>query len=229
MGFLLFPVLLVAGRGGNGSKRMRACVRSSYRFFVWAARITGLFRVDVSPEDRRILSSAQGRVVVANHISLIDIIILMAYLPDSTAVAKSAAGRNPFYSRIVSSVFIVNDDPSRVLNVASELLSSGVNIVIFPEGTRTAPGAVRRLHRGAAQMALHSGAEVLCATIFCDTRVLAKGQPWWDVGERIVHYTLKTCGKIVPSALPKEGVSHSAAVALTDSMQERLWPAPPTR
>lgn len=225
LGFLLFPVLLVAGRGENGRRRMRACVRWGYRFFVWSARVTGLFRVDAQEDDLGVLSSARGKVVVANHISLIDVIILMALLPDSTAVAKSAAGRNPFYSRIVSSAFIVNDDPERVLASASGLLSSGVNVVIFPEGTRTRPGAERRLHRGAAQVALHSGAGILCVSISSDPPVLGKGQPWWDVGGRIIRYRLEVRGEIAPPPIKADGPSHAAAVALTRELEGRLWPA----
>ena len=225
LGFLLFPALLVAGRGENGRRRMRSCVRGSYRFFVWAARVSGLFRVEVQERDMRTLSSAAGKVVVANHISLIDVIILMALLPDSTAVAKSAAGRNPFYSRIVSSAFIVNDDPERVLASASGLLSSGVNVVIFPEGTRTRPGAERRLHRGAAQVALHSGAGILCVSISSDPPVLGKGQPWWDVGGRIIRYRLEVRGEIAPPPIKADGPSHAAAVALTRELEGRLWPA----
>lgn len=225
LGFVLFPLLFVMGRGPRSRRNMRACVRLGYRLLVWAARVMGLFRVEMSPEDRHALSNARGRIVVANHISLIDVVILMANLPDSTAVAKSAAGRNPFYSRIVSSVFLVNDDPLRVMDAAAELLSDGVNMVIFPEGTRTAPGTVRRLHRGAAQIALHSKAKVLCVGISCDHHVLAKGQPWWEAGERVVRYGLEVRGEIVPPALPKDGVSHSAAVALTNQIGQKLWPA----
>ncbi len=224
LGFLLFPILLVVGRGPRGRRRMRACVRASYRLFVWAARVTGLFRVDVSPEDMRQIASARGRIVVANHISLIDVVILMAFLPDSTAVAKAAAGRNPFYSRIVSSVFLVNDDPMGVLSSASELLSAGTNIVIFPEGTRTPPGTPRRLHRGAAQMAIHSGVPIMCMSIACSPSVLAKGQPWWDVGSRVIHYSLRALGEIVPPKIKSDAISHAAAVSLTNDIESRLWP-----
>ena len=224
LGFLLFPVFLLMGRGEGGRRRMRSCVRGSYRFFVWAARVTGLFRVDVAEDDLSVLSEARGKVVVANHISLIDVIILMSFLPDSTAVAKSAAGRNPFYSRIVASAFIVNDDPERVLASAAELLSSGVDILIFPEGTRTRPGAERRLHRGAAQVALHSGAGVMCVLMSSDPPVLGKGQPWWDVGGRTIRYRLEVRGEIVPQPLRSGEPSHAAAVSLTREIERCLWP-----
>lgn len=224
VGFVLFPAVLLAGGGGRGRRRMRACVRLSYRFFVWAARVTGLFVVVASPETIRALSAMRGRIVVANHISLIDVVILIALLPDSTAVAKAAAARNPFYSRIVSSVFLVNDDPSRLLSSAAALLGEGVNILVFPEGTRTMQSARRRLRRGAAQIAIHAGAPVSCVRISCDPPVLGKGQHWWDVGGGVVRYGIELRGELAPPALEPGQTSHAAAVDMTAAMEKVIWP-----
>lgn len=225
MGFLLFPLLPFVGRGDAGRRRMRGCVRAAYRLFVWAARVTGLFRVEASPEDMRLVASSRGRVVVANHVSLIDVVLLMSVLPDSTAVAKVAASRNPFYSRVVRSAFIVNDDPAGVLSAASDLLAAGVDVIVFPEGTRTSSGVKRRLHRGAAQIALRAGARIMCVSISCDPQVLAKGQAWWDVGARTVRYGLKVRGEIVPPPIETGASTHSAAAALTAEMARMLWGA----
>jgi len=164
-------------------------------------------------------------VVVASHPSLIDVVILLAYLPNATAVAKAAAGRNFFYSRVVNAAFLVNDDPRRVLDEAKDLLSRGGNLVIFPEGTRTPVDAPRhKLYRGAAQIALHAGAPVQCVSVTCDPPVLAKGQPPWDVGDRIITFTLRACGEIPVEAPAPDAVQHSAAVALTARIQSLLFP-----
>ena len=111
IGGLLFPPLALVG----ARRAMRALVRAGWRLFVWGGRWTGLFRIVISPADRARLATARGCVVVANHLTLIDIVVLMALLPDATAVAKAAARGNFFYSRIVRGMFLVNDDPLRVL------------------------------------------------------------------------------------------------------------------
>ena len=222
LGFILFPVLAVSGDGPVARRRMRRFVRTTYRFFVWAARATWLFRVEMSPADRERLASLRGHVIVANHISLIDIIILIAYLGDSTAIAKAAAARNPFYSRIVRSAFLVNDDPEMVLEEADKLLSDGVNLIVFPEGTRTPTEAVdRRLRRGAAQIALAAGVPIQPITITCDPPVLGKGQPWHDVGSRTIVYTLAAGEKI--AAQPSSERSHAAAAELTARIGRSLF------
>ena len=221
LGCILFPPLMLL----RARRAMRALVRACYRLFVWVARVTGMIRVELSAEDRARLASMRGCVVAASHPSLIDVVVLLAHLPDSTAVAKAAAGRNFFYSRVVNAAFLVNDDPRRVLDDAKDLLARGVNLAIFPEGTRTPADAPnRKLHRGAAQIALHAGAPVACVSVACDPPVLAKGQPWWDVGDRTITFTLRVCGEI-PVTIPEpDAVPHAAAVALTDQVRVLLFP-----
>lgn len=220
IGCLCFPVLAFLG-----GRPMRSLVRSSYRLFVWAARLTGLFRVAISPEDRARLAGLRGRVVAANHLTLIDIVILIAFLPDSTSIAKAAARRNFFYSQIVRRIFLVNDDPMRTLDEAQSLLAQGVNIIVFPEGTRTPDAApARKLKRGAAQIALHARVPIQPIRIDCDPPVLAKGQPWHDVADRTIVWTLRARDEIDVSRPSAGKGTHSAAVALTDAIYGTLWP-----
>lgn len=224
LGLVFFPLLLLLGTGRRSGRVRRTLVRFCYKLFVGAARVTGLFRVVMTPEDRKRLASLRGCVVAANHTTLIDVVILLACLPDSTAVAKFSAGRNFFYSHVVNGAFIVNNDPVGVLDAANKLLNYGTNIVIFPEGTRTPSDAPhRKLHRGAAQMALHAGAPVHCVRITSDPQVLAKGQPWWDVADRVITFSLSDVGEL-PTERTAGTILHAAAVTLTDRIRSKLFP-----
>ena len=219
IGCLLFPPLALLRR----RRAMRALVRASWRLFVWAARRAGLFRIEVSAEDRRRLAAARGRVVVANHLALIDIVVLLSLLPDATSIAKAAAGRNFFYSLIVRGVFLVNDDPRGVLEEAGALLAAGTSVVVFPEGTRMPADAKdRRLRRGAAQLALRAGVPVLPVFIEVDPPVLGKGQPWYDAGDRMAVWRLRVREEIPVARV--SGPAHAEAVSLTQAIYGRLWP-----
>ena len=220
IGCVCFPLLAFFSQ-----RRMRALVRASYRLFVGAARVTGLFRVSISAADRARFARTRGRVIVANHLTLIDIVILIATLPDSTSIAKAAAKRNFFYSQIVRRVFLVNDDPARALDEAQRLLAQGVNVIVFPEGTRTpADAPARKIRRGAAQIALHANVPLLPIRIACDPPVLAKGQPWHDVADRTIVWTLRALDEISVSRPPAACGTHTAAVALTKRIFDTLWP-----
>ncbi|MBR1921484.1 MAG: hypothetical protein IJ829_05720, partial [Kiritimatiellae bacterium] len=83
----------------------RLAIGAFYRLFVLCARLTGLFRVACAADDRAALRALRGRVVVMNHVSLVDVVILLAHLGDSVCIAKAAAKRNPFLSAVVRKVF----------------------------------------------------------------------------------------------------------------------------
>lgn len=219
IGLLLFPPLALFG----AHHAMRSLVRASWRLLVWGGRATGLFRIEIQPEDRACLAAAHGRVVVANHPTLIDIVVLTVMLPEATAIAKAAARGNFFYAAIVKGIFLVNDDPMHVLEESERLLRAGVNIVVFPQGTRTPVGEQRPFHRGAAQIALHAAAPILPVTITCNSPVLAKNQPWYDMGDRTLVWRLAVHDEISVVAPP----GHAAAVALTERIRDQLSASPP--
>jgi len=220
IGLVLFPPLLLV----RAHRVMRALVRCSYRLFVAAARLVGLFRVAISPADRARLAAARGVVVAANHLTLIDVVILMAFLPDATALAKAAAGGNLFYGALVRGAFLVKGDPVRFLEQGAALLRGGTSLVVFPEGTRRAapPSGPEELRRGAAQLALRAGASIVPVRIACVPRVLGRGDPWWRVGAHTIVWTVTVSEPLVPP--PTVASPHAAAVALTAEVYERLWP-----
>ena len=220
LGAVLFPPLALL----RARRAQRALVKASWRLFVWAARVTGLFRVEISPEDRTRLAASRGCVVVANHPTLIDVVVLTSLLPDATAVAKAAAGRNFFYSLIVKGAFLMNDDPARLVEESASLLASGVNLIMFPEGTRTPVDAQKReWRRGAAQLAIRARAPLLPVSVVCDPPVLAKGQPWHDLAGRTVIWRIRVHEAIAPDSFPQQA-SRSASIVLMDSLRKKILP-----
>ena len=214
IGVFLLPLAALCGGGKGRGRRMRYTVRASYQVFVWAARAVRLFRVE-SP-DFAALRSIRGRVVAANHLTLIDIVVLMSILPDSTCVVKGAAAENPFLRWIVRPLYLVRgEDTEKILAEASEMLKAGVNVIVFPEGTRTPADAPDHpLKRGFARIALAAGVPVAPVRIACDPPVLAKGQPWHDVGDREIVFTVEGLPEI-----PVSGPStHAAAVELATAI-----------
>ena len=221
-GGLLFSFLLLFPVSKPHARRI---LRGLFRFFVWAGGKVRLFDVAVSGGDRRRLGAVSGAVVVANHQTLIDAVILISLLGDSVCVTKEAVSRNPFMRVVARKILIVNEGPVSVVRAAAKYLRSGVNVVVFPEGTRTPADAPEHVfHRGAAHMAIQSDSPVETVSMRCDLEILAKRQPWWDVGDRTAVYSVECRGRIEPGGFFASGMSSKdSAKALTLRMHKEIF------
>jgi len=124
------------------------------------------------------LMPRQGPVVVAaNHIGWLDGPLLGIVLPRPVhALTKRDmfAGRTGAFLRHTGQIPLdrFHPDPAAV-KTALRVLRSGNAVGVFPEGTR-GDGEMHRFHRGAAYLALVSGAPVL-PVLFFGTRVPGGG------------------------------------------------------
>jgi 1-acyl-sn-glycerol-3-phosphate acyltransferase len=84
--------------------------------------------------------------------------------------------------------YISNESPELLLSDCAQALQRGGALVIFPEGTRTAPGRSMRFLRGAAHIALRSGRQILPVILHCEPSTLTKGLPWYRVPPRPFHF-----------------------------------------
>ena len=187
--------------------RCHALLRAAWRVQLWLFEVLRLIRVD-----RGGLPDCRGCVVVANHPSLIDVVIMVALVPRTLFVAKHGLKRNPVVSLIVRSMGFPDDE--RLPDAARPYLEKGWNILIFPEGTRSPANGINPFRRGAAQVAIRCGAPVVAVTLLPSYRILGKDQKPWEMGSRRVAYSTDHVG---PTAYaPRDGESiHAAAVRAT--------------
>ena len=93
-------------------------------------------------------------------------------------------------------------------------IKEGVNVVVFPQGTRGGES----LRRGAARIALAARCDVVAYRISYDPVVLAKGQPWWDVGDKVIRISVELRGTL-RAERPND---RTAAVAMTDEIRRLI-------
>ena len=191
-------------------------VRSVWRIILQGFIITGLIRIDRSALTQPI----RGAVILANHPSLIDVVILTALLPRTFSVAKSALRKHPFLWIIVRRVFLHDD--AVLIEEAPALLEKGYNILIFPEGTRSPnPTSMHKWHRGGTQLALRTQSPIQPIVLQYDYRMLAKGQSILDMGTRPV--TIKVIPLPQIPALEEMPTSfHGLAVKRTRQLTEAI-------
>jgi len=140
---------------------------------------------------------------VANHPSLIDVVILIAYLPQADCIVKAQLWKNPFVRGVVRSLYIPNSlSFEDTVSACADSLAEGNSLVIFPEGTRTNSDSPPRLKRGSARFALRTGRGILPVLIRAgDARGLRKGDPF---------FTLSREGRLVFDLEPLEQIGVEA-------------------
>ncbi len=139
------------------------------RWLGWIFRSCGL-RLEI--EGLEHVRRAQPVVIMSNHQSVLDIGALVLSLPISWRfVAKRELLRIPFFGwALALSGQIMIDRSDRARSVASlkraaRRIRSGVNVIIFPEGTRSTSGALRPFKSGGFHLAIEAGAPIVPATV----------------------------------------------------------------
>ncbi|WP_049631740.1 1-acyl-sn-glycerol-3-phosphate acyltransferase [Cellvibrio sp. pealriver] len=199
----------------------RRSIQRWVRFYVWIMCTLGLLTVEFEGEDAL---SQSGVLVVANHPTLLDAILLMAVMPNATFIMKAAMARNPFTCWIVSLAgYIPNDEVGvELVEKAAAALRSGETLMIFPEGTRT-DGDELKLKRGAANIALAAACPLLPVVIDCQPMTLRKGEPWYRIPPTKPHFSLRVLPLIaLDEAVDKSQPPGLQARTLTAELRDVL-------
>ncbi|WP_293390856.1 1-acyl-sn-glycerol-3-phosphate acyltransferase [Nevskia sp.] len=234
-GLVFAPLVLPLARIGAGDpaklrRRVQWIVSRWFGAFSHAMRLLGLIRWDIQGADK--LKRRGQLLIIANHPSLIDVVLLLGYIPESDCIVKQALFRNPFTRKAVTwAGYISNSTPTQLVTDCSASLKAGRSLLIFPEGTRTVPGEPIRIPHAAARIALESVAEILPVSIRCEPVTLTKRQAWYRVPARRVQYTI-VVGEPY-SAAPWLAEAPSMAIAARrlsrhwEQWFTRQWAAPP--
>jgi len=188
----IMPVVrLWPGSRERREARARQVIHLVFRLFAWQMRMNGV--LSLSAEDvQRLRREAAGRVVIANHPSLVDVVLLISLLPRSGCVVKQAMWRNPLtYGMVQGAGFISNaSDSATLLERSKRVLDAGDPLVVFPEGTRTVRGEPVKFQRGAANIAVRNNAEILPVVIRNAPPTLSKQERWYNIPPSKTHYTI---------------------------------------
>lgn len=205
----LFPLMrLVVGSRARAQPLIRRALRQTFRLFIAVMRGLGLLTYAIAGRERLLPA---GRLIVANHPTLIDVVFLLSLVPDATCVVKRGLWRNPFLRWPVAwAGYVPNSDSQSLVQLCSTSLRAGHSLVMFPEGRRTVPGQSIELKRGAAQIAIASGADVLPVVIVCEPLTLTREEPWYRIPARRPHFTIAV-GTPVADSVFRDGMPTAIA------------------
>jgi 1-acyl-sn-glycerol-3-phosphate acyltransferase len=226
LAFGVIPLLRLVSTGPAFTRQVQRVVHRGFRLFEWFARLLGLVHVSRIGFER--LDGRRPQLIVANHPTLIDVVLLVASLPQADCIVKTAAWRNPFLRAVARQAgYIPNDQGRLLVDTCVARLTEGRTLLLFPEGTRSPRGGLGSLRRGAAHVALRSGVPLLPVVIRCDPPTLMKGQKWYDVPGSPPRLTLAVGDPIDPLAVVSRGEKRAVAArrltgAIRAAFEQRL-------
>ena len=212
--FLLAPFL-----GGR-----RAFWWVAPRYLRGMARAFGIRRVlegwEQLPEDLRL--GRQPMILVGNHTSQFDPPLLISTLPCGPVfIAKRELAWVPFLGWVIwlaGFIFIDRRDPRAArssLEQAAGRIRAGQSVMTFPEGTRSASGALLPFKKGTFHLALAAGVPVVPLAIQGGPEILPKGT--WRVSGG--HYRIVVGTPLDPGAHgDADGLRRAAEAAVRTLM-----------
>jgi 1-acyl-sn-glycerol-3-phosphate acyltransferase len=188
----------------GGERRVRWMINRLFRTLLALLEAARVMRLESSGLER--LRQAGPALVLANHPSYLDVVVLLSAMPRATCVVKDELWSNPFFAGVVMAAgYVRNSDPEQVLAGCRRALAAGDPVILFPEGTRTRPNAPLRFLRGAAHVALATGRPILPVLLHCDPPTLTKGSRWYQIPARPFRFRATVRDELQPAKLADPG------------------------
>ncbi|MEO6897925.1 MAG: lysophospholipid acyltransferase family protein [Caldimonas sp.] len=129
----------------------------------WSAKMLRVLGIGIVVEG--VAPVAKG-LLVANHVSWLDIMAVHAVVPEARFVSKADVRTWPLVSRLVDAggtVYLERErkrDALRVVHAVAESLAAGQTVAIFPEGTTSTGHGLLPFHANLLQAAIAAAALV---------------------------------------------------------------------
>ncbi|HEV7834591.1 MAG TPA: 1-acyl-sn-glycerol-3-phosphate acyltransferase [Caballeronia sp.] len=212
---LLFSVLVfpLAWLWPHRASRQRVVTTIIHRFFralVAFLQWVGVMELEVS--GAAALRDAGPVVVVANHPTYLDVVVLLALTPSACCVVKNAHWGNPcFWGIVRAAEYVSNVDPVELVEAGARQIAAGYTMIIFPEGTRSpGPNRLHAFSRGFAHIALKAGTPILPVLMDCDPPAFTKQMRWYHAPSRAFRIRVSVLDAVAADQLMAHDASHEA-------------------
>ncbi len=177
----------------------RAVIMGSFRVYL---RFLGSFcacRFDLTALDA--LRDDRPLVLVANHPSLLDVVMIASRFPNAVCIMKAALMDNLLLGAAARLArYIPNDAPLEMVRRAREELGEGAHLLIFPEGTRTRSFPIDPCTPGAGLIAGRAKVPVQTLLIDFSSPYLGKAWPLFRRPELPLRASIRVGRRFAPPA-----------------------------
>jgi 1-acyl-sn-glycerol-3-phosphate acyltransferase len=150
-------------------------IMTGFRIYLWIMRVAGLARFDLAAIDA--LAGQGAMVIVCNHRSLLDAVLIISRLPRIVCITKAGLWDNRFLGGgIRMAGYIRNDAPLALIRAAAGALRvDDQQLLIFPEGTRSGSARPGPFKAGFAIIARTARVPVQTVILETNSPYLQKG------------------------------------------------------
>jgi 1-acyl-sn-glycerol-3-phosphate acyltransferase len=133
-------------------------------------------------------------VYASNHVSWYDVFAIASVLPHYTFVAKAELRKIPIFgwgAEGAGVVFLARENRKSAFEAyetVAKKIRQGLNVIVYPEGTRGESYALRPFKKGPFVLAIAAGAPVVPVVVYGTREVMPKGS--FRVRAGIVHVHL---------------------------------------
>lgn len=168
----------------RGQRGLGWALRSYTRGFIAGLRLA-IPRLRLEVPERRELRLARGTLVVCNHLSFLDPLLMIALVPRLITIVRPDFFRVPIFGWLLRGAGFLapelfSEGQPWIDRVARHLRRGG-NLLIFPEGTRSRDGQLAAFKKGAFYLAKHLSAPILVLRIVGTQHVFAPGRLTFEV------------------------------------------------
>lgn len=178
---LVFPLAWLWPHRASRQRAVTVVIHRFFRALVAVLRGLGVMELEVSGAEA--LRAAGPAIVVANHPTYLDVMVLLSLTPRACCVVKHVHWHNPcFWGIVRAAEYVSNADAIALVEAGAKQLAAGYTMIIFPEGTRSpAPNRLHAFSRGFAHMALKADAPIVPVLMDCDPPAFTRQMRWYDV------------------------------------------------
>ncbi len=189
--------------------------------FWWSDAVIGLnpfWKVSVKGLEH--IDPKRTYVIVANHQSLADIVVLYQLRAQFKWVAKESLFRIPFLGwclGLCKHISLRRNDRASIRDVYREAIAyirSGMSVLFFPEGTRSETDGMNPFQSGAFKLALSEKVPVLPVVLNGARNAIPKGG--WVMNSTV------DCRISVLEPFETSDLGHDSASVLSDTIRKRM-------
>jgi 1-acyl-sn-glycerol-3-phosphate acyltransferase len=153
-----------------------------YAYHVVLSKFVGSLVYAMANVNKKIINEykenfSKPAVIIANHQSFLDILVLLMLHPKMIMLTNDWVWNSPvfgFVVRMADFQLAVNTDGK--LDKIEEQVKQGYSVIIYPEGTRSKDGVIKRFHKGAFYLAEKLNLDILPVVLHGTGYCMTKGE-----------------------------------------------------